>query len=144
MAPGATPVRRRRLSQTPSQSQGKGQQGSAKEFCVELVGGELSQRLFGVVEKLNRKFPLVKGQEEEETIFPSLPGSHLHPTFPAVSKVKTVSCSPSASPYTVTISLDTPVAPGAGPGPCSGAPSQEDEEEPAQAHRGGRVRIGKV
>ena len=99
MAPGATPVRRWRLSQTPSHSQGKGQQGSAEEFCVELVGGELSQRLFGVVEKLNRKFPLVKGQKEEDTIFPTLPGSHLHPTFPALEfvKVKTVSSSPTSS-----------------------------------------------
>ena len=94
MAPGATPVRRRRLSQTPATPASQGADGkeqTADSFCQELVGGELSQRLFGVVEKLNRKFPLVKGREEqEESIFPSLPGSHLSLTFPALEFVKAV------------------------------------------------------
>ena len=43
----------------------------------------------GVVEKLNRKFPVV--QEEEDTFFPTLPGSPLHPTFPTLEFVKAVS-----------------------------------------------------
>merc|ERR1712018_811189 len=49
VAPGATPIRRRRVSQTPSQSSQKNKEGAAQtsqEFCAELVGGELSQRLF--------------------------------------------------------------------------------------------------
>ena len=96
VAPGATPIRRRRVSQTPSQSASsqKAREGAqtAGEFCAELVGGELSQRLFGVVEKLNKKFPMVKGREEEEegSIFPTLPGSHLHLTFPALEFVKAI------------------------------------------------------
>merc|ERR550519_1637584 len=51
VAPGATPIRRRRVSQTPSQSGSsqKSREGAqtAGEFCAELVGGELGQRLFG-------------------------------------------------------------------------------------------------
>merc|ERR1712013_197488 len=96
VAPGATPIRRRRTSQTPSQSASsqKAKEGAqtASEFCAELVGGELSQRLFGVVEKLNKKFPMLKGKEEEEerSIFPTLPGSHLHLTFPALEFVKDI------------------------------------------------------
>jgi len=93
VAPGATPVRRRPSTQATPGTPGPrgGEPQTPEEFCRELVGGELSQRLFGVVEKLNRKFPLVKGrEEEEESIFPSLPGSHLTPTFPALEFVKAV------------------------------------------------------
>ena len=91
VAPGETPVRRKRLSQqTPSRSQARST-GSLAEFCTELVGGELSQRLFGVVDKINKKFPQVKGtDEDEENIFPDLPGSHLKLTFPALEFVKAV------------------------------------------------------
>jgi len=92
VAPGATPVRKRRVSQTPSRSQKPGGEiQTVDEFCAELVGGELSQRLFGVVDKINKKFPMIKGtDEEEDNIFPELPGSHLKLTFPALEFVKAV------------------------------------------------------
>merc|ERR1719318_524136 len=92
VAPGATPIRKRRISQTPSRSQKpNGETQTVDEFCAELVGGELSQRLFGVVDKINKKFPMIKGtDEDEDNIFPELPGSHLKLTFPALEFVKAV------------------------------------------------------
>ena len=92
VAPGATPIRKRKISQPTNSQKAKEGAQTAGEFCAELVGGELSQRLFGVVEKLNKKFPMVKGREEEEegSIFPTLPGSHLHLTFPALEFVKAI------------------------------------------------------
>jgi len=96
VAPGATPVRRRKNQSqlTPSRgSQGTvgGEPQTVDAFCSELVEGELSQRLFGVIEKINKKFPQIKGREEEEdSIFPTLPGSHLKLTFPALEFVKAV------------------------------------------------------
>ena len=91
VTPGETPVRRKRLSQqTPSRSQARST-GSLAEFCTELVGGELSQRLFGVVDKINKKFPQITGNDEDEVnIFPELPGSHVSQTFPALEFVKAV------------------------------------------------------
>ena len=92
VVPGETPVRRKRMSQTPSRSQKpNGEPQTVEEFSMELVGGELSQRLFGVVDKINKKFPQIKGNDEdEENIFPELPGSHVKKTFPALEFVKAV------------------------------------------------------
>ena len=92
--PGETPVRRKKMSQsqTPARSQkANGEPQTVEEFSVDLVGGELSQRLFGVVDKINKKFPQIKGNDdEEENIFPELPGSHVKQTFPALEFVKAV------------------------------------------------------
>ena len=63
--PGSTPVRRRRASQfsqasTPARSQAQGQgQGatSVEEYAKELISGELTQRLFGVTQKIHKKLP---------------------------------------------------------------------------------------
>merc|ERR1719422_2196988 len=44
VVPGETPVRRKRMSQTPSRSQKpNGEPQTVEEFSIELVGGELSQ-----------------------------------------------------------------------------------------------------
>ena len=92
VVPGETPVRRKRMSQTPSRSQKpNGEAQTVEEFSAELVGGELSQRLFGVVDKINKKFPQIKGNDEDEVnIFPELPGSHVKQTFPALEFIKAV------------------------------------------------------
>ena len=92
VAPGETPVRRRRMSQTPSRSQKpSGEQITMEEFCVQLVGGELSQLLFKFVDKINKKFPQITGKDEKEvSVFPELPGSHIRQTFPALEFVKAV------------------------------------------------------
>ena len=92
VVPGETPVRRKRMSQTPSRSQKpNGEAQTVEEFSAELVGGELSRRLFGVVDKINKKFPQIKGNDEDEVnIFPELPGSHVKQTFPALEFIKAV------------------------------------------------------
>ena len=92
VAPGETPVRRKRMSQTPSRSQKpNGEATTVDDYCMTLVSGELSQRLFGVVDKINKKFPQITGNDEDEVnIFPELPGSHVSQTFPALEFVKAV------------------------------------------------------
>ena len=84
IAPGSTPVRKRKssLSQTPRRSQqprsGSGDPGSVDQLCADLVDGELSQKLFGVVEKINKKLPEITGTDPDQvSVFPELPGSHL-------------------------------------------------------------------
>jgi len=94
--PGETPVRKKKISQTPARigtpgtpgldgSRSEGQ--TCEEYCAELVGGELSQRLFGVVEKINKKFPETRGPESE-SLFPILPGSHIKMNNPSLEFIK--------------------------------------------------------
>jgi len=63
---------------------------TSEEYASDLVTGELSQRLFGVVEKINKKYPEQRGKSQEDSIFPTLPGSHLKMTHPALEFVKAV------------------------------------------------------
>ena len=61
VAPGCTPVRRRRGSQ--SQTPGKkvradtGAPLTIEEYAQELIEGELAQRLFQVTQKIHKKLP---------------------------------------------------------------------------------------
>ncbi|XP_023347648.1 DNA polymerase epsilon catalytic subunit A, partial [Eurytemora carolleeae] len=95
IAPGETPIRKRKLTLTPggfgtpSTNPNRKEPMSVEEFADDLVSGELSQRLFGVVEKINKKFPEHRG-DAEDSIFPSLPGSHLKLTHPALEFVKAI------------------------------------------------------
>ena len=91
--PGTTPIRKRRSSQsqTPARklSQATGQPQTAQEYAQDLITGELAQRLFGVTQKIHKKLPPETGQDEEdESVFPILPGSHLKLTHPALEFVK--------------------------------------------------------
>jgi len=93
IAPGHTPIRKRRSSQsqTPNRrlSQATGEPLTASEYAQDLIKGELTQRLFGVTQKIHKKLPPETGLEEgEESVFPSLPGSHLQLTHPALEFVK--------------------------------------------------------
>ena len=94
VAPGTTPIRKRRSSQsqTPARkmSQATGQPQTAQEYAQDLITGELAQRLFGVTQKIHKKLPPEVGQdeEEEESVFPVLPGSHLKLTHPSLEFVK--------------------------------------------------------
>ena len=79
IAPGSTPIRKRRTSQsqTPARrlSQATGQPLTSQEYAQDLITGELAQRLFGVTQKIHKKLPPETGQDEDEpTVFPSLPG----------------------------------------------------------------------
>ena len=88
VAPGSTPIRRRRgsQSQTPARRSATGSGGTpqtASEFAQDLITGELAQRLFGVTQKIFKKLPI--GEDE---VFPTLPGSHLRLTNPSLEFVK--------------------------------------------------------
>jgi DNA polymerase epsilon subunit 1 len=93
--PGETPIRKRKLTPTPggfgtpASNPGRTEPVTVEEFADDLVAGELSQRLFGVVEKINKKYPEHRGAAED-SIFPSLPGSHLKLTHPALEFVKAI------------------------------------------------------
>ena len=52
------------------------------------VSGELAQRLFAITEKIHRKLPEQLGGDDEDSVFPVLPGSHLRLTNPALEFVK--------------------------------------------------------
>jgi DNA polymerase epsilon subunit 1 len=61
VAPGCTPVRRRRgsQSQTPAKKL-RGENGAPltiEEYAQELIEGELAQRLFQVTQKIHKKLP---------------------------------------------------------------------------------------
>ena len=60
-----------------------------REYAQDLIKGELTHRLFGVTQKIHKKLPPETSLEEGETsVFPSLPGSHLKLTHPALEFVK--------------------------------------------------------
>ena len=95
IAPGTTPVRRRRISQSQASStprrlsQATGEPMTPREYAQDLIKGELTHRLFGVTQKIHKKLPPETSLEEGETsVFPSLPGSHLKLTHPALEFVK--------------------------------------------------------
>ena len=93
VAPGSTPVRRRRNASSQTQSQRRREAGEAltvEEYARELVSGELAQRLFAITEKIHKKMPeqLGDGADLSHNAFPALPGSHLRLTNPALEFVK--------------------------------------------------------
>jgi hypothetical protein len=61
VAPGCTPVRRRRGSQTQTPAKRlRNESGAAltiEEYAQELIEGELAQRLFQVTQKIHKKLP---------------------------------------------------------------------------------------
>ncbi|XP_076350234.1 DNA polymerase epsilon catalytic subunit 1 isoform X2 [Tachypleus tridentatus] len=59
-------------------------------FAQELVSGELSQKLFLITQKIHRKLPSGVLGPEEESMFPTLPGSYLKLTNPPLEFVKAV------------------------------------------------------
>ncbi|XP_059098833.1 DNA polymerase epsilon catalytic subunit A-like [Tigriopus californicus] len=92
IAPGSTPVRRRRNSQFSQSTPGKtrksnGEALSVEEYAKDLINGELTQRLFSVTQKIHKKLPPHVG-DDEESVFPQLPGSHLKLRSPALEFVK--------------------------------------------------------
>ena len=93
VAPGSTPVRRRRNASSQTQSQRRTEGGdvlTVEEYARELVSGELAQRLFAITEKIHKKMPEQLGDDAglSHSVFPALPGSHLRLTNPALEFVK--------------------------------------------------------
>ena len=95
VAPGMTPVRRRRTQSSQTQTPRNNSQGrqnneenqSVEEYAQELVSGELSQRLFAVTQKIHKKLPEHVGVDANP-VFPVLPGSYLKLTNPALEFIK--------------------------------------------------------
>ncbi len=88
IAPGCTPIRKRRgsQSQTPNHRRSLtqiGQPQTPAEFAQDLIMGELTQRLFGVTQKIHKKLTT-----SEDNVFPLLPGSHLKLSNPALEFIK--------------------------------------------------------
>ena len=93
VAPGSTPVRRKRNASSQTQSQRRREGGdvlTVEEYARELVSGELAQRLFAITEKIHKKMPEQLGDDAglSHSVFPALPGSHLRLTNPALEFVK--------------------------------------------------------
>ncbi|KAM7314163.1 DNA polymerase epsilon catalytic subunit A [Ixodes scapularis] len=84
-APGSSQVQRRTISQAPKE-QSVGSETAT--YMKQLVSGELAQRLFGITQKIHQKLPsnLLDG----ESVFPTIPGSHLSQSSPALEFVKAV------------------------------------------------------
>lgn len=95
IAPGMTPIRRRRTqssqTQTPIRGKSDGQvteeDVTLEKYSQELISGELAQRLFAITQKLHKKLPQEIGSNED-SVFPVLPGSYLKLTNPALEFVK--------------------------------------------------------
>ena len=94
IAPGMTPIRRRRTqsSQTQTPVRGKSYENqdenlSLEKYLQELISGELCQRLFSITQKLHKKLPEEIGSSVD-SVFPVLPGSYLKLTNPALEFVK--------------------------------------------------------
>lgn len=64
--PGQTPVLKRNLAQTTSRGQDIQTAMSTVQFTRELLRGELSQQLFTIVQKLNKKYPTASNEGKAE------------------------------------------------------------------------------
>ena len=94
IAPGMTPIRRRRTQTSQTQTPNRGNSGQQSEepltiekYSQDLISGELSQRLFSITQKLHKKLPAEIGTHPD-SVFPILPGSYLKLTNPALEFVK--------------------------------------------------------
>ncbi|CAN7942123.1 unnamed protein product, partial [Ixodes pacificus] len=76
--------------EAPGSSQPKEQSVGSETatYMKQLVSGELAQRLFGITQKIHQKLPsnLLDG----ESVFLTIPGSHLSQSSPALEFVKAV------------------------------------------------------
>ena len=91
VAPGSTPIRRRKGSQTPQSQRRRritGESLSIDDYSKDLIAGELSQRLFAVTQKIHQKLPPELANHDNDSAFPHLPGSHLKLTNPALEFIK--------------------------------------------------------
>ncbi|XP_071842245.1 DNA polymerase epsilon catalytic subunit A-like isoform X3 [Apostichopus japonicus] len=89
MTPGNTPIRRRGNSQ-PTQPDSSSTPNTVS-FAQNLIDGELSQKLFAITQKIERKLSGNRGSRvnaAEE--FPQLPGSHLPLKNPSLEFVKAI------------------------------------------------------
>ncbi|XP_022098482.1 DNA polymerase epsilon catalytic subunit A-like [Acanthaster planci] len=89
--PGNTPIRRRGQTQETQLAADETTTPSTVTYAQGLIEGELSQRLFAITQKIQKK---VSGNRnsvhDASSEFPQLPGSHLPLNNPALEFVKAV------------------------------------------------------
>ncbi|KAG1689536.1 DNA polymerase epsilon catalytic subunit A [Nymphon striatum] len=86
--PGKTPVQRKTNSQV--QKQGTLCLPDTVLYAQDLISGEMSQKLFLITQKIQKKLPSTSSGNSETSVFPELPGSHLKLTSPPLEFVKAV------------------------------------------------------
>uniref|UniRef100_A0A3B3HNQ0 DNA polymerase epsilon catalytic subunit n=1 Tax=Oryzias latipes TaxID=8090 RepID=A0A3B3HNQ0_ORYLA len=90
-APGATPVKRRVGSQASQQALGDlTALPGMISFSQEYVASELTQNIFTITQKIQKKVAGTRNVTQTSEMFPVLPGSHLPLNNPALEFVKYV------------------------------------------------------
>ncbi|MFT7808498.1 DNA polymerase epsilon catalytic subunit A isoform X1 [Arapaima gigas] len=90
-APGATPVKRRGVSQVSQQASGDSTALPGMiTFSQEYVSSELTQNVFTITQKIQKKVTGSRSGTLPSDMFPSLPGSHLPLNNPALEFIKYV------------------------------------------------------
>uniref|UniRef100_A0A3P9H1R7 DNA polymerase epsilon catalytic subunit n=1 Tax=Oryzias latipes TaxID=8090 RepID=A0A3P9H1R7_ORYLA len=90
-APGATPVKRRGGSQASQQALGDlTALPGMISFSQEYVASELTQNIFTITQKIQKKVAGTRNVTQTSEMFPVLPGSHLPLNNPALEFVKYV------------------------------------------------------
>ncbi|XP_061624174.1 DNA polymerase epsilon catalytic subunit A isoform X2 [Phyllopteryx taeniolatus] len=89
--PGATPVKRRSCSQISQQAVGNlSALPGMISFSQEYVSSELTQNIFTITQKIQKKVTGTRNVSEPSEMFPVLPGSHLPLNNPALEFIKYV------------------------------------------------------
>uniref|UniRef100_A0A3Q3JPX5 DNA polymerase epsilon catalytic subunit n=1 Tax=Monopterus albus TaxID=43700 RepID=A0A3Q3JPX5_MONAL len=90
-APGATPVKRRGGSQVSQQAAGDlSALPGMISFSQEYVASELTQNVFTITQKIQKKVTGTRSVTQPSEMFPILPGSHLRLNNPALEFIKYV------------------------------------------------------
>ncbi|XP_053510024.1 DNA polymerase epsilon catalytic subunit A [Ictalurus furcatus] len=90
-APGATPIKRRGGSQASQQPAGDvGALPGMITFSQEYVSSELTQNIFTITQKIQKKVCGTRSVAQPSEMFPVLPGSHLPLNNPALEFIKYV------------------------------------------------------
>lgn len=90
-APGATPIKRRGGSQASQQPLGDlSALPGMITFSQEYVSTELTQNIFTITQKIQKKVTGTRNMNQPSELFPILPGSHLPLNNPALEFVKYV------------------------------------------------------
>ncbi|MEQ2187283.1 hypothetical protein GOODEAATRI_003087 [Goodea atripinnis] len=90
-APGATPIKRRGGSQASQQAVGDmSALPGMISFSQEYVASELTQNIFTITQKIQKKVTGTRNVTQTSEMFPVLPGSHLPLNNPALEFVKYV------------------------------------------------------
>ncbi|KAJ8035463.1 DNA polymerase epsilon catalytic subunit A [Holothuria leucospilota] len=91
ITPGNTPIRRRGNTQVTQTQADSSTTPNTVSFAQNLIDGELSQKLFAITQKIQRKLSGNRGSSSDAAAeFPQLPGSHLPLKNPSLEFVKAI------------------------------------------------------